>query len=440
MTGNSPGNLWRTRNRRRALITLLVVLIGIAFYFLLYRSKEVGAAFRSLTSALAPVLIGLVLAYLLNPLQTRIQRGFVRLFGKRAKHPRRVESAAKGVSIGLSVLLLAALLVWLVVLILPEIGNSIARVAEVLPAQVRSAADWINGRLKDDSEWAVVLQQGLEKGLEFLQNWATTSLPGVANSLLSYVTTGVIGVVKSVFNLVVAMVVAIYVLKDKHRFLAQSKKLLCAFAGERRANQVLDTSRHAHKIIGGYLTGIIIESLIVGVLCFIAMTLMRMPYALLVSVIIGVTNVIPFFGPIIGAVLSSMLILLSDFRKGLIFILFIIILQQIEGNIIAPRVLGESTGVSPFWVTFSLLLFGSLFGVVGMLIGVPLFAVLYYLIGLWVDARLESRNLPTDTQAYTTAVGLADGQLVHAPPLQPADRKETKPAAENKENTDDGRN
>lgn len=422
--GEKPtGSLWRTRNRRRALLALIVVLIGIAFYFLLYRSKEVSAAFRSLTSSLAPVLIGLVLAYLLNPLQTRMQRWFTALFGKRAKRPKRVEGLAKGISIALSVLLVAALLVLLVVLIIPEIGNSVARAAEALPAQIRSVADWINGQLNDDSDWAVMLQQGLEKGLEFLQNWATTSLPGMANSLLSYVTTGVIGVVKSVFNLIVAMVVAIYVLKDKHRFLAQSKKLLCAFAGERRANQVLDTARHANKIVGGYLTGMIIESLIVGVVCFAGMSLMRMPYALLVSVIIGLTNVIPFFGPIIGAVISSALILLTDFRQGLIFVIFIIILQQIEGNIIAPRVLGDSTGVSPFWVTFSLLLFGSLFGFVGMLIGVPLFAVLYYLLGLWIDTRLENRHLPTDTQAYTTAVGLSDGRLIHADPLPPAERR-----------------
>ena len=423
MENKPAGSLWRTRNRRRALLALIVVLVGIAFYFLLYRSKEVGDAFRSLISSLAPVLIGLVLAYLLNPLQSRMQRGLFRLFGKRSKRPQRAESAAKGISIALSVLLVAALLVMLVVLIIPEIGNSIARAAEALPAQIRSVVDWINGRINDDSEWAVMIQQGLEKGLEFLQNWATTSLPGMANSLLSYVTTGVIGVVKSIFNLTVAMVVAIYVLKDKHRFLAQSKKLLCAFTGEKRANQVLDTARHANKIVGGYLTGMIIESLIVAVVCFIGMSLMRMPYALLVSVIIGVTNVIPFFGPIIGAVISSALILLFDFRQGLIFIVFIIVLQQIEGNIIAPRVLGESTGVSPFWVTFSLLLFGSLFGFVGMLIGVPLFAVLYYLFDLWIDTRLEKRHLPTGTEEYTAAVGLENGRLVYAEPLPPAVEK-----------------
>ena len=181
---------------------------------------------------------------------------------------------------------------------------------------------------------------------------------------------------------------------------AQSKKLLCAFTGEKRANQVLDTARHANKIVGGYLTGMIIESLIVAVVCFIGMSLMRMPYALLVSVIIGVTNVIPFFGPIIGAVISSALILLSDFRQGLIFIVFIIVLQQIEGNIIAPRVLGESTGVSPFWVTFSLLLFGSLFGFVGMLIGVPVFGVIYYIFDTFVDYRLKQRQLPTEMADY----------------------------------------
>lgn len=415
-------SLWRSQSRRKTLLMLLVVLAGIAFYFLLYRSEQVKAVLDSAVSALAPVLIGLVLAYLLNPLETRLQTWLEWLFCRRSKKPQRGKAWARAVAIGISVLLVLCLLVLLCVLVLPEIGRSIARAAETVPKQVQNVFNWINVRLEDNSQWAVYLKQGLQKGFEFLQNWASTSLPGLANSLLSYVTTGVIGAVKAVFNIIVALVVTIYVLKDKHKFLAQSKKLLYALCSEKSANRILDTARHAHKIVGGYLIGMIIESLIVGAVCFAVLSLLRMPYALLVSVIVCVTNIIPFFGPIIGAVPSALLILLADPRKGLIFIIFIVILQQVEGNIIAPRVLGDSTGVSAFWVTFALLLFGNLFGFVGMLIAVPLFAVLYYLLSLWVNERLRRRQLPTATNAYTTATAVQDGQLIHEEPLPPVEK------------------
>ena len=416
---------WRSQNRRKTLLALLVVLAGIAFYFLLYRSAQVAAVVDAITASLAPILIGLVLAYLLNPLESWLQKRFEWLFcrGKLQKHGK---GLSKGLAIALSVLLVLCLLVLLCVMVLPEIGRSIVKAVEALPSQIQNILNWVNTELESDTEWAVYLKQGLQKGFNMLQDWATTSLPGLANSLLSYVTTGVIGVVKGVFNLIIALVVTIYVLKDKHIFLAQSKKLLCAIATEKQANRVLDTARHAHKIVGGYLIGMIIESLIVGVVCFVVLSLLKMPYTLLVSVIVCVTNIIPFFGPIIGAVPSAILILLSDPKKGLIFIVFIIILQQVEGNIIAPRVLGDTTGVSAFWVTFALLLFGSLFGFVGMLTAVPLFAVLYYLISLWVNERLKKRDLPTCTDEYTDATGVEDGRLIRPAPLPPKEKPKKK--------------
>jgi len=424
-TERGMGNFWRSQSRRKMLLALGVVLVGIAFYFLLYRSAQVAAVMDSITAALAPILIGLALAYLLNPLESWLQARLAWLFcrGKFKKHG---EGLAKGLAIGLSVLLVLCVLALLGILVLPEIGRSIAKAVEALPSQIQNILNWVNTELESDSQWAVYVKQGLQQGFNMLQEWATTSLPGMANSLLSYVTTGVIGVVKGVFNLIIALVVTIYVLKDKHLFLAQSKKLLCAVANEKQANRVLDTARHAHKIVGGYLIGMIIESLIVGVVCFVVLSLLKMPYTLLVSVIVCVTNIIPFFGPIIGAVPSALLILLSDPKKGLIFIIFIIILQQVEGNIIAPRVLGDTTGVSAFWVTFALLLFGSLFGFVGMLTAVPLFAVLYYLISLWVNERLKKRELPTCTDAYTDATGVEDGQLIHPTPLPPKETPKKK--------------
>ena len=414
--------LWRAQNRRKTILALLVVLAGVAFYFLLYRSAQVQAVFRSASGALTPIFLGLVLGYLLNPLDTFLQTKFEKLFCRKEKHRRAGKVAARTLSIALSILMVIAALVLFGLLVIPEIGRSLANAVNTVPAQIQELIAWINKNLEGHADWAGYLQQGLETGLQFLQNWVTTSLPGIANSLLSYVTSGVINVVKSVFDLIVALVVAVYVLKDKKLFLAQSKKVICALMNERHANRVFETVRHAHKIVGGYLIGMIIEALLVGVVSFICLSLMDMPYTLLVSVIVCVTNVIPFFGPIFGGAISALLILLADPQKGLIFIVYVIVLQQIEGNIIAPRVLGDSTGVSAFWVTFALLLFGNLFGFLGMLFAVPIFAVLYYLAGLWLKGRLERRTLPTDTRAYTDATGIADGKLTKAEtPLPPKD-------------------
>ena len=150
--------------------------------------------------------------------------------------------------------------------------------------------------------------------------------------------------------------------------------------------------RKSNSIFGGFIIGKIIDSAIIGVLCFIGVSLLNMPYALLVSVFVGVTNVIPYFGPFIGAIPSAILIMIVDPMKGLYFIIFILLLQQLDGNIIGPTILGDSTGLSAFWVLFSILLFGGLFGVVGMIIGVPTFAVFYYVVKLFITQKLEEKK------------------------------------------------
>ncbi len=403
--------LWR----RKTLAVLLIALVCILFYFLLFHIEYVSTLWNTLTGALTPIFIGLILAYLLNPLANFLQRHFTSWFGRKMQ-PARAKRMAQGLSITLSMLLVILLIATLALMIIPEIVNSVGRVAESLPAQAEGAFSWLQAHLNSDATWAVQVRDLLDKGLDAFSNWLQTSFPDTAATILDVVTTGVVGVVKGIFNLLVALVVAVYVLKDREKFLRQSKKLLCAFCPQKHINGVMSTVRHAHKIFGGYLIGTIIDSLLVGLLCFIGLSILQIPYALLVSVIICVTNVIPYFGPFIGAIPSAALILLADMQKGLVFIIFIIVLQQIDGNILVPRILGESTGTSAFWATFALLFFGSLFGVMGMIVGVPLFAVLYYLITLWVNKRLQNRNLPTDNAPYETMTGFVDGAPVTEEP------------------------
>ena len=194
--------------------------------------------------------------------------------------------------------------------------------------------------------------------------------------------------------------IAIYVLNSKQLFAAQAKKLLYGCLSTRRANIVLDNARFTHRVFGGFINGKLLDSLIIGILCFVGMTALRMPYAMLISVVVGVTNIIPFFGPFIGAIPSGLLILLIDPLKALYFVLFILALQQFDGNILGPKILGDSTGLSSFWVMFAILLAGGLFGFVGMVVGVPLFAVLYSILSGLVCHSLRRRGMPEETQAY----------------------------------------
>ena len=217
---------------------------------------------------------------------------------------------------------------------------------------------------------------------------------------MSGLTVGVLNFMREIMNILIGLIVSVYVLFSKEKFSKQSKKITYAIFKPSNANMILHLTIKSNEIFGGFIIGKIIDSAIIGVLCFAGLSILNMPYAMLVSVIVGVTNVIPFFGPYIGAIPSAILILLAEPKMGIYFIIFIIALQQFDGNILGPKILGNSTGLSAFWVIVSILLGGGLFGIVGMLFGVPTFAVIYYVIKLLVDNKLEKKELPTVSGCY----------------------------------------
>ena len=230
--------------------------------------------------------------------------------------------------------------------------------------------------------------------------WLKTDLLTRINQMMSFVTVGVFSVVETLFDIAVGVIVSVYVLNSKEKFTGQCKKITYALLSRERANLMLQITRKSHKIFGGFVIGKIIDSIIIGILCFIGLSILDMPYTLLVSVIVGVTNVVPFFGPYIGAIPSAILILLSEPIKGIYFVIFILVLQQFDGNILGPKILGDSTGLSAFWVVFSILLGGGLFGFVGMIMGVPTFAVFYYLVSMFIEQKLERKKLPKESKEY----------------------------------------
>jgi predicted PurR-regulated permease PerM len=203
-------------------------------------------------------------------------------------------------------------------------------------------------------------------------------------------------------NIVIGLIVSIYLMASKEKFSGQAKKIIYALFKPVRANVIVETARKSNEIFGGFISGKLLDSAIIGVIAYVVLAILRMPDPVMIAVIIGVTNIIPFFGPFIGAVPSFIIVVLQNPIQGLYFLIFIVVLQQVDGNIIGPKILGNSTGLSPFWVVFAILLFGGLWGFPGMVLGVPTMAVIYYIIKKIVEYGLRKRGLREETNCYIT--------------------------------------
>ncbi len=374
-------------------VTAFCVLLACIIAFLLL--SHLNVVFNLLDkflSGLAPVLYGLAIGYLICPLLNLVERPLNRWLQRKLKKQQVANklSRAGGIVFALGVAILVVYAV--IAMILPELTESVIKLVRELPENYQKAANWISGVLVDNP----ALADAVSGALKYIETWLYNELlPNAQNYLLS-LTSSMFGILSGVLNLVIGLIVSIYVLVSKDVFLAQSKKIICAVLPAKRANRLMDIGRYAHKTFGGFLSGKIFDSLIIGILCFVGMSVMKLPYTLLVSVIVGVTNIVPFFGPYIGAIPSAFLILLVNPMQCLYFVIFIFVLQQFDGNILGPHILGNATGLSGFWVVVSILAFGNLFGLVGMIIGVPAFAVFYSLVADAINQRLKRKGIRTD--------------------------------------------
>ncbi|MDO4311950.1 MAG: AI-2E family transporter [Eubacteriales bacterium] len=401
---NKPkiGNKGPSRLRReisKGMTYFVVVAAGIVFYFALLRLTNLSAFFVMALDVLKPILYGALIAFLLNPIVKQVDKRLEPVLKKRMKE----ESASKlsrTAGILLSLIVLFMIITALFNMLIPELYQSIRTLVFTLPRQINELMDRLNGLETDNSNMGVMIRTLLEQATATFQDWLTNNIFRQANDIMTILTTGVIDFVSEIFNALIGVIVSIYILYSKDTFGKQGKKITYALLDPHHANLVLHITQKANEIFGGFLIGKIVDSMIIGVLCFLGLSALSMPYTLLVSVIVGVTNVIPFFGPYIGAIPSAILILLADPMKGVYFLIFILILQQIDGNFIGPKILGNSTGLSSFWVIFAILLGGGLFGFMGMLLGVPTFAVIYYILQMIINSRLQKKNLPEDTEYY----------------------------------------
>ena len=357
---------WNRRDTTRAVYSFLVVAAAILFYFALQNITELRAFANTAVITLQPFIFGFVIAYLLNPVYVFLQRRFLPWLTDHTINP----PACRGMAILLTYLFAGGVLFLFFRLVIPQILVSIASIFANLQnyaASLQQVLDFLMELIAVDGlpqEVIDAVNLSVESAVTQAYDLAVSALPKALEYAMNF-TSGV-------FNLVIGIIISIYMFMGKERFLAQMR----------------------------FITGKIIDSAIIGVLCFIGMSLLDMPYVMLVSVIVGVTNVIPYFGPFIGAIPSFVIVLTEDPIQALVFLVFIFLLQQFDGNILGPKILGDTTGLSAFWVVFAILIFAKLLGFAGMFIGVPVFAVIYSVVKKFVALRLEAKGLSSETASY----------------------------------------
>lgn len=362
------------------------ISMSILLFFALLRLEGLGSFFSRISSILRPFLYGGVVAYLLRPCCNLVENTL-------NKHlPASMKKSAATLSVLLSILFGLLLIYMLIIMIAPQLYTSVITIWNALPAELNNLRTLASTHFSEDNQLVQLFNSRTQEIYLEITKWVQEKVIPQASSIVSGVGMSLYRVLMFIYNLLIGFIVAVYLLSGRKKFARQGKLLLRGLLPDRWAENVLAEIRLVDSLFNGFINGKIVDSAIVGVICYIGCTIFRFPNPLLIAAIIGVTNVIPFFGPFIGAVPSTLLILIADPIKALWFILFVLILQQIDGNIIGPKILGNRTGLSSFWVMFAIILFGGLWGIAGMVIAVPLFAVMYDLVKRFVVRGLKQKN------------------------------------------------
>jgi predicted PurR-regulated permease PerM len=394
---------WDKKYLYWGITAFLVIAAAILFYMALNYLPMLGNGLSALLHILSPFIWGLVICYLLSPFMRAVEnRIFLPLSKKLYKNNKKNDgrSFARGMSVLVSIIFLLAILTALISLIIPQLYSSIQTLVVNSPSYITGFTNWVEKVLEDYPEIEQSVTQTFGDMNTSLMEWLQNKvLPGLG-SIISNVTSGVYYVVLGIYNLVIGIIVSIYVLNNLEHVAASSKRLLYSIFSVDMSKKLLDYLDFVDRTFMGFITGKLLDSAIVGLICYIFCAIVGMPYALLVSVIVGVTNIIPFFGPFIGAVPSAFIILMVSPIKCLVFVIFVIVLQQVDGNIIGPKILGSTVGINGFWVMFSIILGAGLFGFWGMLLGVPVFVVIYAAINGHVERKLKRSDLPWETAEY----------------------------------------
>lgn len=381
---------WNRKYTTVAVYSFIVIACSIVFYLISSQVKLFSNKISDFIAILYPFIIGFAIAYLLNFILKFIEN---RIISEKMKG--KSPSKVRAISMLLTYLVAGTLCYLFIHFVWPELLESIIGLFNDIPNYVNNATIMINKLIEEFNLTPAsmeILESKWKELTDFIMNFMTDIIPVIGNTIMV--------VISSLWNIVLGIIVSIYLLKDKEKFFAISKKITYAVFNREHSYKILELTHRANKIFGKFLGGKILDSFIIAIITFVILTIFKMPYTLLVTVIVGVTNVIPFFGPFFGAIPSVILVRFVSPIKAFWLLIIILIIQQLDGNVIGPKILGDSIGVSAFWILFALLIAGKFLGLVGMLLGVPLFAFIYSIIKDVTEERLDKKGLPVNTDDY----------------------------------------
>lgn len=383
---------WNSKYNTISAYALIVICCSIIFYFIASQIGSFSEKIGIVIGIMYPFIIGFVIAYLLNFILKFYE---VKILGKTQWFSKLKKGQKRGIGLILTYLTFAGICYLFMHFIVPQLIDSIMGFVNDIPQYVDNVTKLFNDFMSETNispEYAALIEEQMDRYIQIVMDFAKEILPVVGSTLKI--------IASSIWNIVLGIVISVYLLIDKENFFAINRKIICALFSTKVSERIFELSHRTNETFGRFLIGKIIDSAIIGVLSFVVFSIFKMPYALLISVIVGVTNIIPFFGPFIGAIPAFIIILFVSPSKALLFLLLVFIIQQLDGNVIGPKILGDSIGISAFWILFSILVAGKFLGLVGMIIGVPLFAIIYSIIKEEIEYKLKMKQLPTDTKDY----------------------------------------
>lgn len=402
---------WNRKYNTIAVYTLLVIFIAAIVVSATLRLDDFKKWIDSVWGIFTPVVVGIGIAYLLNPITNLFQKKVLKKFYLKADNHKK-HRLIRGVAVVLTMVVSLAFLAGFISLVAPAIGQSFKDLSVKIPSYADQIEQYAYDLAEEHPDLEEPIYETVDKAKKYLNDFQKTILE-YSDVILDVVTAGLKGTFSFLKNLVIGYIIAIYIIFSKDMFIAQSKKILFAVFNPKKVIRILNALRKSHNIFLRSIMATLIDSFIVGVVTTLAMVLMRMPYPVLIGCIVGVTNLIPFFGPFLGAIPSALLILMASGPLSVLwFLMFILVMQQIDGNIIMPRIQGESTGLPAIWVLVSITIGGGLFGILGMLLAVPVFAVLYMFIRDVIENKLKGKKLPEDTIYYRDNIDEMESAII----------------------------
>ena len=382
------------------LTAVAVILVALVISLVFNKLGYIAVTIKAIVSTVSSVFYGVVMAFLTAPVYDKISDRLAKIFSSLFPKWKSPIKLAKFIATLACLVILIFVIFALIMMIIPELVNSISNVINYAPNGMLKLEDWLKDILNKNPDLEKLVIGNYQDISDRLSDFATTNVLPNVNTYIKNLSSGVLNALGVIVNIIIGMMVMMYLLNMKTTLVSQAKKILYAVAGVRVGNEIVTEARYIKNMFEKFIVGKIIDSIIIGLINYVFMAVIHMPYALLISVVVGVTNVIPFFGPFIGAVPSIVLLLLISPIMALQFAIWILVLQQVDGNIIGPKILGQTTGLPSFWVLFSILLFGGLFGIVGMIIAVPTWAIIYRTISRVSEYFLRKKGLEPDSKHY----------------------------------------